>query len=56
MESGVQETTTDVCRVCGRRVEVCALCERVECVEPICHRDVLLALGESVVVLHEHGG
>lgn len=51
--------TTDedrACRRCERRVETCACCERDDCADPICYRDLIYELGQSIPVLHTHGG
>jgi hypothetical protein len=42
--------------VCGRKIATCACCEEGHCGEPICHRDLLFALKESIVQPHGHGG
>ncbi len=44
------------CNTCGALLVACAFCEREDCREALCARDVRLVLRESVPVLHEHGG
>lgn len=44
------------CDVCLRVIEVCACCQGEGCPDPICHRDLLRALHESVAQPHPHGG
>lgn len=51
-------TTTDrrACVVCGREVEVCACCEKEDCAQAICYPDLAVRVGQSIRVLHTHGG
>jgi hypothetical protein len=56
-ESAVTESKDEcTCVVCGRTIEMCACCDEGYCGEPICHRDLLFALKESIVQPHGHGG
>jgi hypothetical protein len=45
-----------ICTQCGRSTECCSVCELTDCGEMICYRCLRIALGQSVPVLHEHGG
>ena len=51
-------TTSDParCRECEREIVSCACCERGECKHPICHRDLILLVRQSLPTPHTHGG
>jgi hypothetical protein len=44
------------CEKCGKRIEVCDLCEDPECKHVICHDCLSVALDERKRQPHEHGG
>lgn len=44
------------CVVCGRIIEVCAFCERIDRDHAICYRCLRLELRESMAHPHPHGG
>jgi len=49
-------STETRCATCDRELEVCACCERGDCPDPICQRDLLYLTGESIPAPHTHGG
>jgi hypothetical protein len=44
------------CGTCGRWIDVCAFCRRVDCDHVVCYRCVRLAFRQSIAQPHLHGG
>jgi hypothetical protein len=45
-----------LCSQCEGVVEVCAVCEREDCPEPMCYRCLRVEVRQSLPHPHAHGG
>ncbi|MGI8616068.1 MAG: hypothetical protein ACR2L4_04700 [Actinomycetota bacterium] len=53
---GTTTTAMLICLVCGRPIDLCEFCERIDCGTAICYRCLNLALGQAIAQPHQHGG
>ncbi len=54
--ASARTASTLACCDCGRTIDLCAFCERVECAVASCNVCLRLALGEALAHPHAHGG
>ena len=51
-----EEPTVLRCSECDERIAECELCDEPDCRRAICYGCITLALGETMVQPHLHGG